>query len=52
MTDFSYQLYSSRNFQPLEATLTMVAKAGYTAVEGYGNGRRLEVNEVKRVGPT
>ena len=36
MTDFSYQLYSSRNFQPLEATLAMVAGAGYTSVEGYG----------------
>ena len=36
MTDFSYQLYSSRNFQPLEATLAMVAKAGYASVEGYG----------------
>ena len=36
MTDFSYQLYSSRNFQPLEATLAMIAKAGYASVEGYG----------------
>ena len=36
MTDFSYQLYSSRNFQPLDATLGMIAKAGYTSVEGYG----------------
>jgi sugar phosphate isomerase/epimerase len=33
---FSYQLYSSRNFPPLSATLKMVADAGYTAVEGYG----------------
>ena len=33
---FSYQLYSSRNFPPLSATLKMVAEAGYTAVEGYG----------------
>jgi sugar phosphate isomerase/epimerase len=33
---FSYQLYSSRNFPPMSATFEMVAKAGYTAVEGYG----------------
>ena len=33
---FSYQLYSSRNFPPLDATFSMLAKAGYTAVEGYG----------------
>jgi sugar phosphate isomerase/epimerase len=36
MTDFSYQLYSSRNFPPLAETLSMVAQAGYTQVEGYG----------------
>lgn len=36
MTDFSYQLYSSRNFGPLTETLRMVADAGYVAVEGYG----------------
>jgi sugar phosphate isomerase/epimerase len=33
---YSYQLYSSRNFPPLSATLKMVADAGYDAVEGYG----------------
>lgn len=33
---FSYQLYSSRNFPPLGATLSMLAEAGYGAVEGYG----------------
>lgn len=33
---FSYQLYSSRNFPPLDATLRMLAAAGYGAVEGYG----------------
>jgi len=32
----SYQLYSSRNFPPLPGTLAMLAKAGFTAVEGYG----------------
>jgi sugar phosphate isomerase/epimerase len=36
MTDFSYQLYSSRNFPPLEATLKMLAEAGYKEVEGFG----------------
>ncbi len=36
MRDFSYQLYSSRNFPPLEDTLRMVADLGYTQVEGYG----------------
>ncbi|MEM9710088.1 MAG: sugar phosphate isomerase/epimerase [Pseudomonadota bacterium] len=36
MTDFSYQLYSSRNFPPLSDTLKMVAAAGYRQVEGYG----------------
>ena len=36
MTDYSYQLYSSRNFGPLPDTLKMVADLGYTQVEGYG----------------
>jgi sugar phosphate isomerase/epimerase len=36
MPDFSYQLYSSRNFSPLEDTLAMLTQAGYTQVEGYG----------------
>ncbi len=36
MRDFSYQLYSSRNFGPLPVTLKMVAGHGYTQVEGYG----------------
>lgn len=36
MTDFSYQLYSSRNFPPLEDTLKMLAAAGYSEVEGFG----------------
>lgn len=36
MTDFSYQLYSSRNFPPLSDTLAMVAASGYAQVEGYG----------------
>lgn len=36
VTTFSYQLYSSRNFPPLAATLKMVADAGYGQVEGYG----------------
>ncbi len=36
MTDFSYQLYSSRNFPPLKDTLSMLARLGYKEVEGYG----------------
>jgi len=36
MTDFSYQLYSSRNFPPLADTLKMLKRLGYTSVEGYG----------------
>ncbi len=36
MTDFSYQLYSSRNFGPLPETLKMLGNLGYTQVEGYG----------------
>jgi sugar phosphate isomerase/epimerase len=36
MPDFSYQLYSSRNFPPLSDTLRMVSDLGYTGVEGYG----------------
>ncbi|WP_392341951.1 hypothetical protein [Phaeobacter sp. BS52] len=35
MTAISYQLYGSRNW-PLADTLTMLAEAGYTDVEGYG----------------
>ncbi len=33
---FSYQLYSSRNFPPLDATLKMLAATGYGDTEGYG----------------
>jgi sugar phosphate isomerase/epimerase len=36
MTDFSYQLYSSRSFPPLEDTLKMLKACGYAAVEGFG----------------
>lgn len=32
----AYQLYCSRNFPPLPDTLRMLAKAGYTHVEGFG----------------
>jgi sugar phosphate isomerase/epimerase len=34
--DWSFQLYSARNFTPWESVLAMVAKAGYTRVEGFG----------------
>ena len=36
MTAFSYQLYSSREFPPLEDTLAMLRGLGYEQVEGYG----------------
>ena len=36
MTELSYQLYSSRNFPPLADTLKMLARLGYTQVEGFG----------------
>ena len=36
MRDFSYQLYSSRNFPPLSDVLTMLGTLGYAQVEGYG----------------
>lgn len=36
MTAFSYQLYSSRNFPPLEDTLKMLYDLGYEEVEGFG----------------
>lgn len=35
MTEFSYQLYSSRNFPPLGSTLKMLGELGYKQVEGY-----------------
>ncbi len=36
MKTLSYQLYSSRNFMPLDDVLKRVAAAGYSQVEGYG----------------
>ncbi|MBL4812482.1 MAG: sugar phosphate isomerase/epimerase [Rhodobacteraceae bacterium] len=36
MPTISYQLYCSRNFGPIEKTLEMIAKAGFTEAEGYG----------------
>ncbi|WP_265516691.1 sugar phosphate isomerase/epimerase family protein [Nitratireductor luteus] len=36
MTAFSYQLYSSREFPPLDKTLAMLKSLGYAQVEGYG----------------
>ncbi len=36
MPQIAYQLYCSRNFPPLDDTLQMLAKAGYSHVEGYG----------------
>ena len=36
MTEFTYQLYSSRKFPPLADTLAMLSGQGYVSVEGYG----------------
>lgn len=36
MTDFSFQLYSARNYPPLAETLKLLKAAGFTSVEGYG----------------
>lgn len=36
MRNFSFQLYSARNFPPLKSTLKMLASLGYERVEGYG----------------
>jgi sugar phosphate isomerase/epimerase len=34
--DWSFQLYSARNFQPWSGVLKLVAEAGYRQVEGFG----------------
>ncbi len=34
--DFSYQLYSSRNFPPIDDVLGRLARIGYKQVEGFG----------------
>src|SRR5450631_4254615 len=34
--NLSFQLYSARNHQPWDKIVPMVAKAGYTDVEGFG----------------
>jgi sugar phosphate isomerase/epimerase len=34
--EFSFQLYSARNFQPWDKVLKMIADAGYIQVEGFG----------------
>lgn len=36
MTDFSFQLYSARNYPPLSDVFSMLARNGYRNVEGYG----------------
>lgn len=35
VTEFSYQLYSSRKFGPLSRTMPMLASHGYAQIEGY-----------------
>jgi sugar phosphate isomerase/epimerase len=34
--DFSFQLYSARNFPPMDGVLARLAALGYTQVEGFG----------------
>jgi sugar phosphate isomerase/epimerase len=34
--DFSFQLYSARNFPPLDDVLARLARLGYRQVEGFG----------------
>jgi sugar phosphate isomerase/epimerase len=36
MTEFSFQLYSARNFPPVDTVLGKLSALGYTQVEGYG----------------
>lgn len=36
MTKLGFQLYSARNFQPFSDVFALIAKAGYSEVEGYG----------------
>jgi len=46
MNAISYQLYSSRNFPPLDATLQMLSRLGYAQVEGvdsmFADGQAVE----------
>jgi sugar phosphate isomerase/epimerase len=44
----SYQIYSSRNFPPLSATLKMLGEAGYEGIEGFGGlfGTQAAVDEL------
>lgn len=44
----SYQIYSSRNFPPLSATLKMLGEAGYEGIEGFGGlfGSQAQVDEL------
>ncbi|MCD7060870.1 sugar phosphate isomerase/epimerase family protein [Pelagibacterium xiamenense] len=36
MTDFSFQLYSARNFPPLAYIFELLSRLGYQSVEGFG----------------
>ena len=48
MKPLCYQLYSSRKFEPLAETLTMLADLGYDRVEGYG-GLFAEMTDVAQL---
>lgn len=36
MTDFSFQLYSARNFPPFSDVFALLSRLGYASVEGFG----------------
>ena len=36
MTDFSFQLYSARNYPPFSDVFKLLARLGYKQVEGFG----------------
>lgn len=48
MTDFSFQLYSARNFPPVSYVLDLLARLGYTQVEGFG-GLYGDADEIKKL---
>src|SRR5262245_22486311 len=56
--NWSFQLYSARNFQPWDRVLKMLAEAGYTQVEGFGGvysdpkGLRAELDKKGLTMPT
>lgn len=48
MSGFSFQLYSARNFPPLEGVFSMLSRLGYESVEGFG-GLYEDPGELRRL---